>query len=1231
MADSLSEALNSTEEVTYTPSERYKFIVDNDLRTISSPTIGQAFGVYHDRNVQVVDWEMPRYYHDIDLAEYTARIHYLAKNTGHIYLVTDMLFTDDTITFTWTVDLPAYLENGGTVTFALCLRKVDNDGYVANEFNTTVYSVSTLRGLQVEIDPGDEPLIRDYIAQIQAMVANFDDSVDEAIDDVNTVASGHISTMQTLVESAAASASNASQSANGASQSATNAAASAQTAKDEADRAFDTTPEGYEVIAQKNKTEDKLYEGNPIEIETLTERDIKKLAVDISPIQDLHGYDHPWPAGGGVNVLDFAQYFTEGETVTQNGITATFSNGYLKVTGTNTSSTFNIIYKYCNDVLPAGTYIMPNNLNIRCNIDGQGNNNYAMAITVESSLQMAAFYVFVDTNATVDYNIPMMLVKGETRPTTYSPYSNICPITGRTEVSATRTGKNLIDTSSLYQIIAERVDIGTKTFDYRTYLKAGTYTLSNNGVGVVYCRKQGATDAEEITIHNQTVQSGTFTITEDGYYAFWIYFWNGIPVSDFTDVMLEKGTEATEYEPYQSKSVTVQLGQTVYGGTLNVTTGELTVDRAFWTRNTANMNNDENYPGWIHAGIAELLGTGLNYGLHNQMLNIGTMFAVNTTEPNDILYLPKNIYYKTQTEWQALAMDVQIVVQLATPQTFTLTPAQLDLLKGYNFVSSNDGTTMSVTVREGAYQLLSEAKDVSDGITSKISTIEDKVDSIETATSTEETDLYLFKSSARENVVGNLMNVQKIVGCTVAWNQLVQNGNFADTTDWINSENVSISASGNVLTATVSGPLRSKYYGIHKSTNFSASTSGHNFFMTADINAPYSGAGIGVTKSTAASNIFTGVANTWSTVCSIFNFETGGHQFQMYVGSQYASYVASDTFKIRNCMVIDLTQMFGSTIADYIYSLEQANAGAGVAWFKKLFPKDYYAYNAGELISVKTSAHVMRDANNNIIGNYPLDPDLELRGIPKLDSNNNLYYDGDEYEPSGTVKRKYGIVDLGTLNWSRAETQNNHWRFAAILNEVVKAVTPADVFNGICEEYNSVSPGDTYSGVTGVSNNNTTNTIFVCDESYTDAATLKSAMSGVYLVYELATPTTETADAYDKQQAFDVTGTEEYVDTRAVPIPVWNDVFFPTSLISRIDALEDEFNEEINSIAGSLAMVETSQATANHEVGDYIAINNQLYKVTVAIASGEAIVVGTNVQSTTIADELKAILAQLSA
>lgn len=49
----------------------------------------------------------------------------------------------------------------------------------------------------------------------------------------------------------------------------------------------------------------------------------------------------------------------------------------------------------------------------------------------------------------------------------------------------------------------------------------------------------------------------------------------------------------------------------------------------------------------------------------------------------------------------------------------------------------------------------------------------------------------------------------------------------------------------------------------------------------------------------------------------------------------------------KNLQLFDLTQMFGSTIADYIYNLETQTAGAGVAFFKALYPNDYYPYNAG--------------------------------------------------------------------------------------------------------------------------------------------------------------------------------------------------------------------------------------------------------------------------------------------
>ena len=71
-----------------------------------------------------------------------------------------------------------------------------------------------------------------------------------------------------------------------------------------------------------------------------------------------------------------------------------------------------------------------------------------------------------------------------------------------------------------------------------------------------------------------------------------------------------------------------------------------------------------------------------------------------------------------------------------------------------------------------------------------------------------------------------------------------------------------------------------------------------------------------------------------------------------------------------------------------------------------------------------------------------------------------------------------------------------------------------------------------------------------------------------------------------------------------------------TALATKADA------SSVNTLAGSLAMVETSPATANHAVGNLIVFNNQLYKVTVAIASGEALMVGKNIASTSVGNEL---------
>lgn len=134
----------------------------------------------------------------------------------------------------------------------------------------------------------------------------------------------------------------------------------------------------------------------------------------------------------------------------------------------------------------------------------------------------------------------------------------------------------------------------------------------------------------------------------------------------------------------------------VYGGTLDVVSGVLTVTHELWTKHTATMDYSVNYPGWKEAGIKSLVGAGLNETFRDQKLNVGSLFTVNTTGINDVLFLPKEYGYGlSQEEWIALAIDVQIAVPLATPQEITLTPEQITAIKGNNTIWSDANGEMT--------------------------------------------------------------------------------------------------------------------------------------------------------------------------------------------------------------------------------------------------------------------------------------------------------------------------------------------------------------------------------------------------------------------------------------------------------------------------------------------------------------------------------------------------------
>lgn len=387
--------------------------------------------------------------------------------------------------------------------------------------------------------------------------------------------------------------------------------------------------------------------------------------------------------------------------------------------------------------------------------------------------------------------------------------------------------------------------------------------------------------------------------------------------------------------------------------------------------------------------------------------------------------------------------------------------------------------------------------------------------------------------------IGNHL-YDKLVGGTVAFNQMVQNGNFASAEGWAPYDGTKtvLSVSNNEATITFLSSGSGYVYGLR--TSVQRHTANHKYLASVDLYVNKAGE-YGIDADGGRQNK-TGVitANSWVNFAKIYN--ANGQNTTSFIILSVDRLETDDYIKAKNVYLVDLTAMFGSTIADYIYGLEQATAGAGVAWFKALFPNDYYAYNAGELMSVKATAHVMKNASNQVIGNYALDSNLVLNGLFKLDANNKLYADGDTYESSGDVGRKYALVNLGTCEYSKTTVGSYEIFYTTITDK-------ASSTDGLCIDYvNSQNGRDSLSDKQfGVYNMTDEGKKIICirDDSKSSMSTndFKTAMSGKYLLYEKATHTTEQATPFTNPQVCDENGTEEYTDNRAVAIPVGHETY----------------------------------------------------------------------------------------
>ena len=148
--------------------------IDNDLRTITIPSGLQTVGVESDEDVRRLNFQMPKQYGEVDLSEFNIRINFMnANNSGDVYAVTDKAVSGDNITFSWLVGRNA-LAYRGSIRFIVCLKRVDAEGVVQQEFNTTVATLSVLEGLETtEAVVAENP---DIIEQILARLDELEEN-----------------------------------------------------------------------------------------------------------------------------------------------------------------------------------------------------------------------------------------------------------------------------------------------------------------------------------------------------------------------------------------------------------------------------------------------------------------------------------------------------------------------------------------------------------------------------------------------------------------------------------------------------------------------------------------------------------------------------------------------------------------------------------------------------------------------------------------------------------------------------------------------------------------------------------------------------------------------------------------------------------------------------------------------------------------------------------------------
>ena len=451
------------------------------------------------------------------------------------------------------------------------------------------------------------------------------------------------------------------------------------------------------------------------------------LKVGIEPVQDLHGYEYPWPAGGGKNLLNA----TARDATTSNNITSqVYSDNRVTISGTASANNADCVIECTPIVLTSGQTVTVSwtGTDTRSEIIyvylGAGS-SYTAQQNVSASSNSATFTLAADktvdrilmrsnNGASVTFDCKVQLELGSSA-TSWVPYENISPITGWTGANVHDTGINAWDeewelgqyNNSTGAPYTANDCIRTKNY---ISVKPNTsyYTVATTGTLQVFYYKA------DKTYISQKWSTGVITTPANcGYIRFRMASSYGTTYNN--DISINYPSTDHDYHAYTGRVIPITWQSeagTVYGGYDKPFTGKLNVALAIVKFDGSNDEQWDHYS--INSGANELFRTTVSdrvsENIYSTSPNI-SKYKCNSYKPAPNMTTGRtsgtycgsvttvdfiNDNYSDVTSWRAyLAQNpIQLVYPLATPIEYTITPLQaFELLKGVNNVWSDTGDT----------------------------------------------------------------------------------------------------------------------------------------------------------------------------------------------------------------------------------------------------------------------------------------------------------------------------------------------------------------------------------------------------------------------------------------------------------------------------------------------------------------------------------------------------------